>query len=72
MACWCCDGDKQTAQQRGQPQGDAGEKAHALDGVHDLLVTMSWQYIGKTIFNMLVLVGLVKGAERIVKEMFGL
>lgn len=35
-------------------------------------VTMSWQYIGETIFNMLVLVGLVKGAERIVKEMFGL
>ena len=35
-------------------------------------VTMSWQYIGETIFNMLVLVGLVKGAERLVKEMFGL
>ena len=35
-------------------------------------VTMSWQYIGETIFNMLVLVGLVKGAERIVREMFGL
>ena len=33
---------------------------------------MSWQYIGETIFNMLVLVGLVKGAERVVKEMFGL
>ena len=35
-------------------------------------VTMSWQYVGETIFNMLVLVGLVKGAERIVREMFGL
>ena len=35
-------------------------------------VTMSWQYIGETIFNMLVLVGLVKGAARIVREMFGL
>ena len=35
-------------------------------------VVMSWQYIGETIFNMLVLVGLVKGAERIVKELFGL
>ena len=35
-------------------------------------VTMSWKYIGETIFNMLVLVGLVKGAERIVREMFGL
>lgn len=35
-------------------------------------VTMSWQYVAETIFNMLVLVALVKGAERIVKEMFGL
>ena len=35
-------------------------------------VTMSWQYVGETIFNMIVLVGLVKGAERIVKEMVGL
>lgn len=35
-------------------------------------VTMSWNYIAETIFNMLVLVGLVKGAERIIKEMFGL
>lgn len=35
-------------------------------------VTMSWQYIGETIFNMLVLVGLIKGAERIAREMFGL
>ena len=29
-------------------------------------------YLAETIFNMLVLVGLVKGAERIVREMFGL
>lgn len=35
-------------------------------------VTMSWQYVAETIFNMLVLVGLVKGAERIAREMFGL
>ncbi len=35
-------------------------------------VTMSWNYVAETIFNMLVLVGLVKGAERIVREMFGL
>ncbi len=34
-------------------------------------VTMCWDYIGETIFNMLVLVGLVKGADRIVKEMIG-
>lgn len=35
-------------------------------------VTMGWQYIGETIFNMLVLVGLEKGVERVVKEIFGL
>ena len=35
-------------------------------------VTMAWQYIGQLIFNMLVLTGLVKGSDRIVKEMFGL
>ena len=34
-------------------------------------VTMVWKYIGEVIFNMLVLVGLIKGADRIVKEMFG-
>lgn len=32
-------------------------------------VTMVWKYIGEVIFNMLVLVGLIKGADRIVKEM---
>lgn len=35
-------------------------------------VTMSWDYIAQTIFNMLILAGLVKGADRVVKEMFGL
>ncbi|MEY8259055.1 hypothetical protein AALA80_01790 [Oscillospiraceae bacterium 50-60] len=35
-------------------------------------VTMAWQYIGQLIFNMLILTGLVKGADRIVKEMLGL
>ncbi|WP_346704721.1 hypothetical protein [uncultured Agathobaculum sp.] len=35
-------------------------------------VTMAWQYIGQLVFNMLVLTALVKGAERIVREMFGL
>ena len=35
-------------------------------------VTMTWQYIGQLIFNMLILTGLVKGADRVVKEMFGL
>ena len=35
-------------------------------------VTMVWEYIGELVFNMLVLTGLVKGASRIAKEMFGL
>ena len=34
-------------------------------------VTMIWKYLGEVIFNMLVLVGMVKGADRIVKEMLG-
>ena len=29
-------------------------------------------YLAETIFNMLVLVGLIKGSDRIVKEMFAL
>ena len=33
---------------------------------------MVWSYIGELIFNMLVLVGAVKMADRIVKEMMGL
>ena len=32
-------------------------------------VTMVWGYVGELIFNMLVLVGAVKMADRIVKEM---
>lgn len=35
-------------------------------------VTMVWEYIGQLIFNMLILTGLVKGADRIVREMFSL
>ena len=35
-------------------------------------VTMAWQYIGQLIFNMLILTGLVKGADRVVKELLGL
>lgn len=34
--------------------------------------TMVWTYLGHTIFNMLILVGTVKMADRIVKEMMGL
>lgn len=35
-------------------------------------VTMVWAYIGELIFNMLVLVGAVKMANRVVREMMGL
>ena len=35
-------------------------------------VTMVWAYVGELIFNMLVLVGTVKMADRITKEMLGL
>lgn len=35
-------------------------------------VTMVWSYLGELVFNMLVLVGLVKGADRIIKEMMDL
>ena len=35
-------------------------------------VTMAWQYLGQLGFNMLVLAGLVKGADRLVREMFSL
>ena len=35
-------------------------------------VTQVWTYIGELIFNMLVLVGSVKMADRIVREMMGL
>jgi len=35
-------------------------------------VTMAWKYIGQLIFNMLILTGLVKGSDRIIREMFGM
>ena len=35
-------------------------------------VTMAWQYIGQLVFNMLILTGMVKGADKIMREMFGL
>lgn len=49
----------------------AGSGTPALD-TSITTVTMIWKYIGEVIFNMLVLVGLIKGADRIVKEMLGL
>ena len=38
----------------------------------DAAVTMVWSYIGELVFNMLVLVGAVKMADRVVREMMGL
>lgn len=35
-------------------------------------VTMVWKYIGEIIFNMLVLVGLIKGSDQIIKTMLGI
>ena len=34
-------------------------------------VTLVWAYLGETVFNMMILVGLVKGADHVVKELFG-
>ena len=36
------------------------------------VVTQVWSYLGEVIFNLLVLVGLVKAADHIAKEMLGL
>ena len=35
-------------------------------------VTQVWSYVGELLFNMLVLVGAVKMADRVVREMMGL
>lgn len=35
-------------------------------------ITMVWTYMGELIFNLLVLTGAVKMADRVVREMFGL
>lgn len=35
-------------------------------------VTMVWSYMGELIFNLLVLTGAIKMADRVVREMFGL
>lgn len=43
-----------------------------LPGTSESAVAMIWSYMGETIFNMLVLTALVKGADRVVKEMMAL
>ena len=35
-------------------------------------VAMVWSYLGELIFNMLILVGTIKMADHVVKEMMGL
>ena len=35
-------------------------------------VTQVWSYVGELLFNMLVLVGAVKMADRVAREMMGL
>jgi len=35
-------------------------------------MSMVWSYVGELIFNMLILVGAVKMADRVVREMMGL
>ncbi len=47
----------------------ASSQPEIADGV---AATMVWSYVGELIFNMLVLVGTVKMADRVSKEMFGL
>ena len=42
------------------------------EGNSEAAVTIVWTYIGELIFNMLVLVGIVKMADRVVREMMGL
>lgn len=36
------------------------------------VVTQVWSYVGELAFNMLVLTGMVKMADRVVREMMGL
>ena len=36
------------------------------------VVTQVWGYVGELVFNLLVLVGMVKMSDRIVREMMGL
>ena len=35
-------------------------------------IQMVWKYVSEVIFNMLVLLGLVKGSDRIIHDMMGL
>ena len=35
-------------------------------------VTIVWNYVGELLFNMLILVGLVKGSSQLVRELMGI
>lgn len=49
----------------------AGTAAPGIDAGASV-VTQVWSYVAEVIFNMLVLVGLVKSADHVAREMFGL
>lgn len=53
--------------------GDAAEQVvrMSLEGA-EVALTQVWSYVGELLFNMLVLVGAVKMADRVVREMMGL
>ena len=42
------------------------------NGAGTSAVTIVWQYIGEILFNMLVLVGTIKGSDRLIRELMGL
>ncbi len=48
-----------------------GRKAEGKK-VYTSVVTAVWTYVGELAFNLLVLVGAIKGCDRIVKEIMGL
>ena len=50
---------------------DYSELLNALDSGASV-VTAVWTYVGELAFNLLVLVGAIKGCDRIVKEIMGL
>ena len=35
-------------------------------------MTIVWNYVGELLFNMLILVGLVKGSSQLVRELMGI
>lgn len=48
----------------------ASSPATVMEGTS--AVTKVWSYLVEVVFNMIVMVGLVKGADRIIKEMMDL